>query len=75
MSLSKVTIKQGINKYEWSQTDETISIYIQIKNVLMKNVDVFISDVLLKVNAQVIKYFLAIDFLHEVDHKSGKNKV
>lgn len=74
-TVSKVIIKQGTNKYEWSQTDETVSIYISIKNVLMKNVDVFIGDVLLKVNAQVIKFFLAIDFLHEVDHKSGKNKV
>lgn len=40
----------------------------------MKNVDVFVSDVLLKVNAQVIKFFVAVDFLYEVDHKNPKNK-
>lgn len=33
------------------------------------------SDFLLKINASSIKYFLAIDFLNEIDHKSGKNKV
>jgi hypothetical protein len=41
----------------------------------MKNIDVFTSDVLLKINASSIKYFLAIDFLDDIDHKNGKNKI
>ena len=50
-TVSKVIIKKGLNKYEWSQTDEAITIYIPIKNVLLKNIEVFTSDLLLKVNA------------------------
>jgi hypothetical protein len=42
--------------------------------VLMKNIEVLITDLLLKVHAQSIKYFVAIDFLHEVDFQSGKNR-
>ena len=40
----------------------------------MKNIEVLITDLLLKVHAQSIKYFVAIDFLHEVDFQSGKNR-
>jgi hypothetical protein len=40
-SLSKVTIKKGEEKYKWSQTDEAVVIYIPIKNVLLKNIDIF----------------------------------
>jgi hypothetical protein len=41
----------------------------------MKNIDIFQSDVLLKINSQPTKFFIAIDFLHEIEHKSQKNKV
>ena len=74
-SLSKTIIKSGEKKYEWSQTDEAISVRLPIKNVLLKNIDIFISDLLLKINAQSIKYFAAIDFLHEVEHKNSKNRI
>jgi hypothetical protein len=74
-SLSKVTIKKGQKKYEWSQTDTTIVINLPLQNILLKNIDIFYSDLLLKVNATSIKYFAAIDFLHEVDHKNVKNRV
>ena len=70
-TVSKVIIKSGQDKYEWSQSDEFLQIYVNIKNVLMKHIDIFTSDVLLKINASSVKYFLAIDFLHEIDHKSG----
>jgi hypothetical protein len=40
-SLSKITIKKGIEKYEWSQTDEAVVLYVPIKNVLMKNIEIF----------------------------------
>ena len=73
-TVSKVSIKESERTYEWSQTDETIAIYLPIKNVLMKNIEIFCSDLLLKITAQSIKYFVAIDFMHEIDHKSIKNK-
>ena len=41
----------------------------------MKDIVVFYSDFLLKVNAPTIKYFEAIDFAHEIDWTSPQNKV
>ena len=73
-SASKVTIKNGSSKYDWTQTDESICVYIPIKNVLLKNIDIFYSDCLLKINAVSIKYLVAIDFLHRIDYKDVKNK-
>jgi hypothetical protein len=69
-----VTIKEGTSKFEWSQTDECVVVRLPVSNVSMKNIEVLITDLLLKVHAQSIKYFAAIDFLHEVDFKSGKNR-
>ena len=74
-TVSKIIIKQGEKKYEWSQTDETLTIKVNIHNVLLKNIDIFQSDLLLKVNAQSIKFFLAVDFLNEIDYKNSKNRV
>ena len=73
-SLSKVKITPGESKYQWTQTDESITVRLPMKNVLMKSIDVFISDLLLKISAQTIKYFAAVDFLHEVDYRNNKNK-
>jgi len=74
-TVSKIIIKSADKKYEWSQTDETVVVYVTIRNVLLKNIDVFFSDNLLKINAATIKYFLAIDFEEFIDHKNPKNKV
>ena len=41
MSISKVTIKKGEKMYEWAETDESIIIYLPIKNVLLKQIDIF----------------------------------
>jgi hypothetical protein len=73
-SLTKVIIKRGEDKYQWSQTDESIVIYLPIKNVTLKNIDVFYSDLVLKVNCQSIKYIAILDFLHPIDYLSSKNK-
>ena len=43
-------------------------------NVLMKQIDILYTDLLLKVNAQSIKYFGAVDFLHEIDHTNPKTR-
>lgn len=69
-----MTIREGQSKYEWSQTDECVVVRLPVSNVSMKNIEVLITDLLLKVHAQSIKYFAAVDFLHEVDYKSGKNR-
>ena len=73
-SVSKVIIKRQGSKYEWSQTDESLTIHLPMTNVLMKQIDILYTDLLLKVNAKSIKYFAAIDFLHEIDHANAKNR-
>ena len=74
-STSKIIIREGNDKYKWSQTDESISIHLPIKNVLLKQIDILYTDYLLKVNATSIKYFAAIDFAHEIDFMNAKNRV
>ena len=74
MSQAKARITKATEKYQWAQTPEAVTVYIPIKNVLMKNIDIFYSDCLLKINAVSIKYLVAIDFLHRIDYKDVKNK-
>jgi hypothetical protein len=75
MSISKVTIKKGDSKYSWLETDESIVVKMPIKGVVLKQIDVFFSDLLLKVNATSIKYLTIIDFKHKIDYLSPKNRV
>jgi hypothetical protein len=35
-TVSKIIIKNQGNKYEWTQTDEAITVNLPMKNVLMK---------------------------------------
>ena len=74
-SLSKVTIKEGQDKVQFSQTDEAISIFLPMKNVLLKQISLLYTDLCLKVNVKTTKYVALIDFLHEIDFKSPKNRV
>lgn len=75
MSLKKVTIKKQEDKYEWSETTDSITLYFPLKNVLLKNIDVLYTDLFLKINASSIKYFSIIDFPLEIDYESPKNKI
>ena len=75
MSTSKVIVRDGSKKYDWTQTDESICLYIPIKNVLLKNMDIFYTECMLKVNATSIKFICIIDFLHQVDYEHPKNRV
>ena len=73
-SLSSVKIQQAGAKYTWSQSEEAISIQVPLRNVLMKHVDIFYSDLLVKVSAQQVKFFLALDLMHEIEHRHAKNR-
>lgn len=68
MTTKKVIIKRQEEKYQWSQTEDSLTIYFPMKNVLLKNIDVLYTDLLLKINANSIKYFAVIDFPHEIDY-------
>jgi hypothetical protein len=74
-SASKVTIKNGSSKYEWTQTDESICVYIPIKNVLLKNIDIFYTECMIKINATSIKFISIIDFPQHIDYEHLKNRV
>lgn len=56
MTARKVIIKRQEDKFQWSQTEETLTVYLPVRNVLLKNIDVLITRDFLKVNAPSIKY-------------------
>ena len=74
MSSAKTSIKAATAKYQWAQSPDAVTVYIPLKNVLLRNIDIFYSDSLMKINAQSIKYFSAIDFLYRIDHKNPKSR-
>ena len=67
MATRKVIIKRQEDKFQWSQTEDSLTIYLPIKNVLLKNIDVMVTKDFLKVNAPSIRYITVIDFAHPVN--------
>ena len=49
--------------------------YIPIKNVLLKNIDIFYTECMIKINATSIKFITIIDFPHHIDYEHLKNRV
>lgn len=73
---TKVIIKKKEDKFQWSQTDEAITLYFPgVKNVSLKNVDVLYTPEFIKINATSIKYIAIIDFAHPIDHENPKNRI
>jgi len=62
-------------KYEWYEDLKSIMIKIPIKNVSMKKIDIFLSDLVLKINVNEIKMIKVIDLKHEVQFDSTENHV
>ncbi|KEG08518.1 TPR Domain containing protein [Trypanosoma grayi] len=52
--------------YEWEQTDDEVLLRVTIKGFKKEAIDVFLSDVWVKVNAAPT-YLLALDLLHPID--------
>jgi len=75
MTARKVTIKASEGRYKWTQTTESLTISLPVKNVLLKNVEVLYSDLCLKVNVPKLNYIEVIDFPHEIDYENTANKV
>ena len=74
-SLSKVTVKNGQNKVQFSQTDEAITIFMPVQSVSLKQILILYTSLCLKVNIKSTKFVAIIDFMHEIDHRSPKNRV
>ena len=55
--MRKTTIKKSTaGTYSWSQTDESLTISLPVKNVLRKDIDVLFAELVLKVNVPAIRY-------------------
>lgn len=72
---TKVIIKRNEEKYQWSQTEDALTLTFPLKNVLMKNIDFLQTDTFIKINAPSIKYITVVDFLHTIDYENPNNRV
>jgi hypothetical protein len=72
--VTKVYKKDALAKYTWTQTKESLTVSFPIKNVALKNIDVMIADLVLKVNVPSIRFFAVIDFPEEVDFENARNR-
>ena len=70
----KVVVKKSEGAYSWSQTKESLTISLPVRNVLMKDINITIADLCLKVNVPAIKYVQIIDFPFPVDFASTQNR-
>jgi len=61
--------------YTWTQTSESITISIPMKRVPASKVDVYLSEVFVKINAAPIKLVVALDLLKPIAYRSPKNKI
>ena len=71
----KVIIKRQEDKFQWSQTEESLTFYLPLKNVSLKNIDVLITRDFIKVNASSIRYICVIDLLTNIDYEHPSTKV
>ena len=54
--MRKATIKNSGPAYQWSQTDESLTISLPVRNVARKDVDVMFAELVLKVNVTKNRY-------------------
>ena len=62
-------------KYEWYEDLKSIKIKFPIKGVSLKKIDIYMSDLVLKINVNEIKYVKILDLKHEIDFESTENHV
>jgi dyslexia susceptibility 1 candidate gene 1 protein len=62
-------------KYEWYEDMKSIRIKIPIKGVSMKKIDIYMSDLVLKVNVAEIKMVKLLDLKEKIDFESTENHV
>ncbi|EAR87721.1 tetratricopeptide repeat protein (macronuclear) [Tetrahymena thermophila SB210] len=61
--------------YEWYQDNKIVKIRIPIKGITMKKIDIFISDLVLKINITEKKWVRVLDLKHEIDFQGQENNV
>ena len=73
MRKAKLTKSQA--GYKWSQTEESLSVTLPVRNVTRKDIDVLWAEYVLKVNVPTIRYVQIIDFPFPIDFANPQNKV
>ena len=61
--------------YEWHQDNKYVYVKISMPGHLaIKNVEIFLADVVLRITSKIKKSVETLDLLHEVDYLSPENK-
>lgn len=68
--MAKVVVKDQKERFEWIQSEDSVTIQVPISGVSIKNINVFYSDYFVKINVKEIKFILAIDLDRPIDFKS-----
>lgn len=59
--------------FEWSQDPQSINIKLSIKGVSRKKIDIFYSDLMVKINVKENNYLKIFDFPEEIEYDSNEN--
>ena len=61
--------------YEWHQDNKYVYVKVPMTgHTSIKNVEVYLSDLVLRITSKVKKYVETLDFCQEVDYLSSDNK-
>ena len=70
----KTTYKKALNSdLEWYQDLRKITIRLPLRGTSLKKIDVYLADLLLKINVQEKNFVKVYDLRHEVDYQSKEN--
>ncbi len=61
-------------QYTWTQTQDSLTLFVPMKRIHASKVDVYLSDLFAKVNAPSIKLILALDLYREIEYTSHKTR-
>jgi dyslexia susceptibility 1 candidate gene 1 protein len=64
-----------IKGIQWSQDTSSLNIKLPVLGVSAKKIDVFFSDLVVKVNAQEISYLKIFDLADEIDYENKENAI
>lgn len=62
-------------QYDWSQDADSLIVNIPISSVSLKKIDVYMTDLVLKINVKENNFIKIFDFESEVDYRNRENKI
>ena len=51
-------------QFEWYEDEQAVSIHLKIPNTSLQKIDIYVSDLVLKINIPSIKYIKLLDLKH-----------